>query len=83
MLRRWVKVLPYFMIERYILKKSSIFCKLDGDPVQAWELRDGVFLVKSEKKVLLDRKWELERELAQLEKRLRGEKDSEEIGPNS
>ncbi len=73
MLRKWVKILPYFIIEKYILGNVSVIhCKLDNDPVVAYELRDGVFLVKSQKKVLLEKKWALERELSQIEKRING-----------
>lgn len=70
MIRPWVKYLPLIFIEKIVLKRNSIFCKLDGDPVEAYEVRDGMFLVKSQKRVLLERKWELERELEQIEKRI-------------
>jgi len=71
MLRKWVKLLPYFIIEKYILGNVSVIhCKLDNDPVEAYMLRDGVFLVKSQKRVLLERKWELKKELQKIEDRL-------------
>jgi len=70
MIRTWVKYLPLIIVEKIVLKQNSIFCKLDGNPVEAYEIRDGMFLVKSQKRVLLERKWELERELDQIEKRI-------------
>lgn len=70
MIRPWVKYLPLIFVEKIVLKHNSIFCKLDGRPVEAYEVRDGMFLVKSQNRVLLERKWDLERELEQIEKRI-------------
>lgn len=65
-IRSWVKILPYWVVERICLKFCGHYAYLDKTQVRCWMMSDGVWLCKDVKHELKNKKHRLEMELEEI-----------------
>ena len=58
MIRKWVKLLPYFIVMWFVKHISASYMTLEGKQCRGWRIDDGEFIVWSEQnfKVLQEKR---------------------------
>lgn len=70
MIRVWVRLLPYFIVEKIIKTTSDDITKWQGNTYRIYRIRRGEYLFFDVQKELYNKKIKLEKDLEKINKKL-------------